>query len=306
MSTVMQPPLRHDCPASRTAALRWAVRLLAKGNIDNPRLEAELLLAHLLKLRREQLYGEQDQSLSKADRDDLVRLLQRRLQGEPLAHITGRRAFYKNEFHITAEVLIPRPETEILVESTIEIFAELGSNRPAEVTEILEVGTGCGAIAISLLHAIPNANILAIDVSEAAVTVAKKNATRLLTQTAQRRLTIQQLDFDETDLGKRRFDLIVSNPPYCSAKDFMALPREVRDFEPRIAIDGGSDGLRFIEPLICKSRQLLRADGHLIMEVGAGQHEAVSRILKSQSFGRFFFRRDLASIKRCLIARNGE
>ncbi len=247
-------------------ALSRARGILADGNIEDAPLESELLLRHTLKISQVQLYLDLDHELSPNQEQTFWQLIKRRLNGEPTAYITGHREFYGLDFYVSPDVLIPRPESELLVEMALDLI----QNRP--VPAIAEVGTGCGAIAISLALKLRRAKIYATDVSALALKVALFNCQRH--GVADR---ICLLHGDMLAPLPEPVDLVVANLPYVSESE---LTNSV-NFEPLLALDGGSDGLEKIYQLCQRVTDKLRPDGYLLLEVGQGQGKGVTTCLHS-------------------------
>lgn len=247
------------------AALTEGCALL-RGITDTPRLEAEVLLAHVTGLSRTTLLAHPEQSPS-ADRLRLYRsLLRRRAAGFPLPYLTGRVEFYGLEFAVTPDVLIPRPETETLVELAL-------ARRPRVV---VDVGTGSGCVAVTLAVHLPEARIYATDLSGRALRVARANARR---HGVADRIHLIQTDLATSLAGPA--DLVVSNPPYVAATEWASLPESVRRHEPRLALDGGPDGLTVIRRILQDGPRLLKPDGTLLVEIGATQGRAVAALASS-------------------------
>jgi len=247
-------------------ALCRARGILAAGNIEDARLESELLLRHTLKISQVQLYLDLDRELSPNHEQTFWQLIRRRLDGEPTAYITEHREFYGLDFYVDPDVLIPRPESELLVEMALDLI----QNRPVPI--IAEIGTGCGAIAIILALELPQAKIYATDISAFALKVALFNCQRH--GVADR---ICLLHGDMLDPLPEPVDLIVANLPYVSK---LELP-ESANFEPLLALDGGSDGLEKIYQLCQQVTDKLRPDGSLLLEVGQGRGKEVTTCLHS-------------------------
>jgi release factor glutamine methyltransferase len=268
--------------------LRWTVGRFERQGIESARLDAELLATRAFSRSRVELYTHYDQPLDEAELASYRALVQRRLAGEPVAYILGRKEFWSIDFEVDARVLVPRPDTETLVEQGLEILAKL--DKPARIADI---GTGSGAIAIALKKERPADDIVAVDASPDALAVAQANATRL-------KLPVTFLQGDLVSPLEGRFDLIVSNPPYIPSKDIDTLSAEVRS-EPRMALDGGADGLDLVRRLVIGAMPLLSDDGWLAMEIGAGQAEATMGILRAAGYRAVGSRRDLASIERVVF-----
>ena len=246
-------------------ALRQARRLLPPVS-DEPELEAELLLRHCLGVDRASLYRLLTAELSEEEQLRFRELVRRRLIHEPTAYIIGRKEFFSLDFEVTPEAIIPRPETELLVELAIEVAQE---NPSAQALHIADVGTGCGAIAVALAIALPEAKIAAIDSSAEALALAKRNARR---HSVDRRIRFISGDLLKT--LNERVNVIVANLPYVTTADWKALPPEIREHEPRLALDGGEDGLRVIERLLQQAPGRLTPSGVLLAEIGHNQGRA--------------------------------
>ncbi|MFC2051505.1 peptide chain release factor N(5)-glutamine methyltransferase [Chloroflexota bacterium] len=247
-------------------ALSRARGILGTNNIEDPSLESELLLRDTLKINRVQLYLELNHELNLEDEQTFWQLVKRRLSGEPTAYITGNREFYGLNFYVDPNVLIPRPESELLVEKAIQ----LTQNRT--VSTIADIGTGCGAIAISLALSLPRAKIYATDISGVALKVALFNCQRhgVLDR-------ICLLAGDMLDPLPEPVDLIVANLPYVREAELSQI--NMRNFEPLLALDGGSDGLKKIRKLCTQISNKLRPGGYLLLEIGQEQSGAVTTLL---------------------------
>ena len=301
------------------AALASARRRLRRAGIDDADLEAELLLRHALStaaspsllaergqggevapVSRAYLLSRLGQRLEPAAAARFEAYLQRRLAHEPSAYITGHREFYGLDFFVSPATLIPRPETETLVEAAIELVSarDVGAQHAAPLL-IADVGTGCGAVAVALACALPGATVLATDASSAALAVAATNAQR---HGVADRIVFAQADLLAPLAGP--FDLIVANLPYVQLSDWRRLPPEVRDHEPRLALDGGRDGLDQLRRLLRQAPSRLRAGGSVCLEFGAGQ-EAPLRALAAAAFpnASLAVKPDLAARPRVLVLR---
>ena len=266
-------------------ALSRARDVLAGNNVDDAPLESELLLRHTLNISRTQLYLDLDHKLSPQEEEAFWRLVERRLNGEPTAYITGHREFYGLDFHVDPRVLIPRPESELLVETALG----LAQNHP--LSTIAEIGTGCGAIAISLALGLPQARIYATDISAAALEVALVNC--------QKHGVIDRVHLlrgDMLDPLPQPVDLIIANLPYVRESELTET-----GFEPRLALDGGSDGTERIRQLCRQAGSKLSAGGYLLLEMGSGQRGTVTNFLHSIfPGGRIEVVPDLSGIERVI------
>jgi release factor glutamine methyltransferase len=265
--------------------LRWTADYFNGRGIDNPRLDAELLLAETLGLNRVGLYLNFERPLQAEELAAYRERVRRRANREPLAYILGRTEFWSLSLEVTPAVLIPRADTELLVEEALTRLAAGG--------RVLDVGTGSGALAIALAHERPECVIVAIDVSSAALSVAAENAGSH--RVAERVCFVQQ---DLTVLPAGPFDLIVANPPYIPSGELAALMPEVRDFEPHLALDGGRDGLDAYRALTRQVDGALAPEGWLLVEVGIGQAAAVQELFVAAGLTEIFTARDLAGIER--------
>ncbi len=274
--------------------LHWTKQYFAEKGLENPRLDAEILLCAVLRCERIALYVDFERPLSNAELEAIKKLLLRRAAHEPLAYILGEKAFLRNSFKVTPATLIPRPETELLAESAIKA-AELAAGGRVS---ILDIGTGSGAIILSLLDSLPAAKGVGVDIAAAALDVARENASRLGVADRVRWL---RSDVYGALPAKAKFDIIVANPPYIPSGDMAALPADVRR-EPRAALDGGADGLVFYRRIAGGAARWLAADGMLALEVGIRQAEAVRQLCRAAGFAATAVRRDYANIDRMVFA----
>jgi len=247
-------------------ALNHAREILVANNVEDASLESELLLRHALKISRVQLYQNLNRELKPKQEKTFRELIKRRLSGEPTAYITGHREFYGSDFYVDFNALIPRPESELLVERALA----LAQNRP--ISTIAEIGTGGGAIAISLALNLPQAKIYATDISAPALKVALFNCRK---HGVLNRICLLQGDM--LDPLPEPVDLIIANLPYVKEPELCCLT----DFEPRLALNGGADGLDKIRQLCRQVSYKLRPDGCLLLEIGQGQGRAVTTLLHS-------------------------
>mgnify|MGYP001378908508 CR=1 FL=1 len=217
--------------------------------------------------------------------------MKRRLSNEPISKIINKKSFWKDNFYVNEFVLDPRPETEIVIEESLKIFNNKNTN-----LKILDIGTGSGSIAISLAREFENADILAIDISEEAIKVAKKN---IIDKKLDNRIKLKKTTIDSIN---QNFDLIVSNPPYLTSSQIKNLPQDIKKYEPRIALKGGNDGLDVIKKVIYKSKSILKKKGMLALEIGNGQHLKVIKILKSNNFRKVLLVKDYQDNVRCIIS----
>lgn len=273
------------------AALTEAAEGLRNHGIAEPRLNAGLLLGHILERDRAFLVAHADDELSPSHLREFHNLVSRRSVGEPLQYLTKHQEFFKLDFEVTPDVLIPRPETELLVEAALEVLA------PNSKLDFADLGTGSGCVAISILHERPSVSATAIDVSERALDVARRNAER---HGVTNRLHLLRSDLFTGMAAGELFDLIVSNPPYVSDAEMKTLQAEVR-WEPVAALAGGPDGFTIIRRLLDDASRHIRAEGYLIFEVGMGQGEQVPGLIDKEVWRLIEVRRDLAATERTVV-----
>lgn len=276
--------------------LRWTEQYFAAKGLETPRLDAEVLLSHVLKKERIYLYVHFDEPLEAAELAAFREGVAKRARRMPAAYITGRREFMGLDFVVTPAVLIPRPDTEILVEAAVERLASLSENEKKPL-RFADIGTGTGAIALSVLrYAAGDVAADAVDVSSAALDVARENAERLG--------LAARVSFHEGDLlaplADAAYDAILSNPPYIPDADVESLAPEVRGYEPLTALKGGADGMDFYVRLVEDAPQYLRAGGFLAVEAGIGQAQKI-RALAKESWGDVEILHDLAGIERVVV-----
>ena len=270
--------------------LRWTTEFFAGKQIDNPRLNAELLLAHVLELDRVGLYLNFERPLSAAELDVIRPLVKRRGQREPLQYLLGSTEFWSLEFEVTPAVLIPRADTEILVEE--------GLSHAGEAGQLLDVGSGSGAVAISLASELPNWQVSALDISVEALAVARRNAEK--NSVAER---MQFIHGDLAELPRQQYDLIVSNPPYIAQDEWELLMPEVRCFEPQQALLAGNDGLDCYQKLTAQVSSHLTPGGWLLVEIGYQQAQAVQQLFAQAGLQDVFVRDDYAGQPRVVGGR---
>ena len=279
-------------------ALREASACLRDAGLAEPRREAGTLLSYALGRDSAFLITHSEESLTPGQLADFHAYVERRAAGEPFQYIAGRQEFYGLEFEVTRDVLIPRPETELLVEEALELLK--GVPEPL----LCDVGTGSGCIAVTLLHERKDARGIALDVSTAALAVAARNAAR---HGVGERLQFLVSDCFEAlrDGGHEGvcFDLVASNPPYVAESDIEGLQKEVREHEPRVALTPGGDGLSVIRRLVAVAPQFLKPGGHLLMEIGFNQHEQVAALVDPRVWTLLDIHRDLQGIPRTVALR---
>ena len=281
---------------SISQALREGAAVLEKAGVPEARREASSLLAFILGKDRTFLIAHAEDPLADETLIRFQESVERRAGGEPLQYINGVQDFFGREFRVTPDVLIPRPETELLVETAIEV-----SGGGDASTFLCDVGTGSGCIAVTLLCEIAKAHAVAVDKSPAALEIARLNSRD---HSVEDRAQFAVSDcFDALDPRAYQFDLVVSNPPYISASRLSSLQREVRDHEPLVALSPGTDGLSIIRRLIEETPAFLKSNGHLLMEIGFDQGEAVTELVSKTSWQLLEIRPDLQGIPRIVVLR---
>lgn len=274
-------------------ALNSASNYFHSKGIKSSRLNAELLLSHVLNCKRLELYLSFDRPLQKSEIDSYRELLKRRSTFEPLQYIIGKVEFYGLEFEINKSVLIPRPETELLVEAVIEAVGK------DESINILDIGSGSGNISIALAKNISSCRVVGLDISEEAIEIAKRNAK--LNGVDNQLMFMKKNIFNGIDILENKFDVIVSNPPYVSIDDFNNLDPELRLYEPKIALTDEKNGLSFYRKISSLSGTLLKSSGMLFFEIGAGQAKEVKKILMDDGFKNILIKKDYSDIERIII-----
>ena len=246
--------------------------LLKNSNITSPILDSEILLSKTLNKSREEILIDLDKKISKKDILVFKNYLKRRSNNEPIAYILEEKEFWSKKFIVSKDTLIPRPDTEILVDQILKIYKD-------KKISILDIGTGSGCIILSLLNNLKHSKGLGIDISRNAILIAKKNA---LKHNLSCNVKFLNKSFEE--IVNKKFDLIVSNPPYIMRKDIKNLSDDIKKYEPRMALDGGNDGLDVIKKVIYKSNYILKINGMLALEIGNEQIKKVSNILIGNNF----------------------
>lgn len=279
--------------------IQRSTEYLQQKGVESPRLQIELLLAHVLKLPRLKLYLSFDRTLSREELERLRQLVKRRAAREPLQHIVESTSFCGFEIKCTSAGLVPRPETELLAERGWQFLSTVTGGEPTA----LDLGTGTGCIAIALAAKAPNAVVHAVDVSPEALTLAKENADK--NQLAGRIRFHLGDGFAALPAGTQ-FDLIVSNPPYIASEEIATLSPEVRDFDPKLALDGGADGLDFYRRIAREAPPFLKTNGKAMLEFGDGQAPDVKKIFENEKWIVEEIVHDYSPRPRHVIARRGE
>jgi release factor glutamine methyltransferase len=272
---------------------------LARKGVESPRLQVELLLAHVLRMPRMKLYLNFERPLMDAELGALRGMVKRRSEREPLQHIIGSASFCGLEIAVNRDVLVPRPETELLAEEAWKFLSTLNP----QPSTMLDFGTGSGCLALAIAAKCPQVMVHAIDISEPALKVASENALRL---GLANRVLFHAGDGFGALPGEARFDLIVSNPPYVPSAQLATLEPEVRDYDPRLALDGGADGLGFYRRLAAEAGLWLEPRGKLMLELGDGQGRGVSELVTERGWTVEAVLKDYSACERILIARRGD
>ncbi|KPJ57495.1 MAG: hypothetical protein AMJ42_04680 [Deltaproteobacteria bacterium DG_8] len=280
-------------------ALQWGIDQLQDSKVDNPRLDAEILLAHCLHRDRVKLYVFYDKLIDREERKRYMECIERRVKREPVAYIIGYKEFRSLCFKVTQAVLIPRPETEVLVEEILKEYGEVRKKR--NVIRILELGTGSGIVAVSLAKEIERLSIVATDISLEVLEVARENA-RVHKEDSKINFIVGRF-LQPIRVSSHHFDFIVSNPPYLSQSDWKNVQPEIKEYEAPDFLFGGQDGLDFYRALMPDVSKLLNYDGWLVLEVGIGQAEKVSNMIKNTGeFKKVKLVKDLSGISRVVKA----
>jgi release factor glutamine methyltransferase len=273
-------------------SIKLSTEYLQNKGIDSPRINAELLLADILNCKRLDLYLKFDQPLKEEEIKIYREFIKRRGKFEPLQYITGSVEFYGMEFKVNKSVLIPRPETEILVETVINSF------NSEENIDILDIGTGSGNIAVALAKNLLNSKVSAIDSSLEALEIARENAK--LNSVEDRIDFINYSILDGNNLSTKKYNIVVSNPPYVSAVEFPALQPELKVYEPRIALTDEGDGFSFFKIISTMAKNSLKEKGKLFFEIGKDQYREVEQILQDNSFKNIAIKKDYLDIERVI------
>ena len=272
-------------------AINEGSKILKSKFIPNPLLDAEILMANIINKDRNYILLNYNNPINKNDLNNFYKLIEQRSLGNPVAYLTKKKSFWNSEFFITKDILIPRPDTELVVENILRLTKQKSR------INILDIGVGSGCIIISILKERENFRGTGIDLSKKCLIISKKNA---IAQKVSSRLKLYKSDVDKFNLGK--YDLIVSNPPYIKTCKLKYLERDVAEFEPKLALDGGLDGLSEIRKVIKKSSELIKKNGKFILEIGFDQKNKVINLLKKEGFYIDSTQKDLANNDRCIVS----
>tara|TARA_Y100000590_G_scaffold464270_1_gene633312 strand:+ start:184 stop:1026 length:843 start_codon:yes stop_codon:yes gene_type:complete len=268
-----------------------AAKILIKNKIKTPYLDSELLLSKVISKDRDYIILNLKETVSKKYLNEFYHLIQRRKKGEPVAYLINYKDFWKQKYFVNNDVLIPRPDTEVLIEQTLQIFGKDKRLR------ILDIGTGSGCLVLSILKERKNFLGVGIDISQKALKVANFNAKL---QHLKNRVKFYNSDIDKFFFGK--YDLILSNPPYIKNFDIKYLDEDIAGYEPKVALDGGSDGLTKITKVINKASCLIKKNGKLILEIGYNQRNEIVKILKARKFYINKIIKDYGKNDRCIVS----
>ena len=272
-------------------AINEGLKILKSKFIPNPLLDAEILMANTINRDRNYILLNSSDSINKNDLNNFYKLIEQRSLGKPVAYLTKKKSFWNSEFFITKDILIPRPDTELVVENILRLTKQKSK------INILDIGVGSGCIIVSILKERKNFRGTGIDISKKCLIISKKNA---IAHKVSSRLKLYKSDVDKFNLGK--YDLIVSNPPYIKTSKLKYLERDVAKFEPKLALDGGLDGLSEIRKLIIKSSGLIKKNGKFILGIGFDQKNKVINLLKKEGFYIDSTQKDLANNDRCIVS----
>jgi len=279
--------------------LTWITEFLTQKDVDSPRLSAELLLSHVLGLKRIDLYTQYNKPVPQEQLEPLRELVKRAGRQEPVAYLVGRTEFYSLEFEVTSDCLIPRPETELLVQRAIEFLRQRGGTQ-----FVCDLCTGCGVIAVAIAKNVSDVKVVATDISAEALAVATRNVEK---HGLRERIELRQGDLFEPLIPPLdQFDVIACNPPYVSAAEYETLDKNVKDYEPRIALYAGEGGLDAYRRIAEKVGPFLKADGLLLLEIGYLQGPAVRELLEHAAvFSEIQIEKDFEKRDRLVIAQKG-
>jgi len=271
--------------------LNVGINILQKSKTPNPHLDSEILLSSSIKRDKKHIILNPKELLNSEQLDKFKNLIERRKKGEPIAYLINKKEFWKDEFFVNKDVLIPRPDTEVIIEQVLKIYSR------EEQLQVLDIGTGSGCILLSILKERSNFYGTGIDISKKSINISKFNAKQL---NLMNRVKFFNSSVDNFKIGK--YDLIVSNPPYIKMLNLKYLEKDVVNFEPKLALSGGLDGFSKIRKVISKARTLIKKNGKFILEIGFSQKNKVKQILKEESFYTNKTIKDYGNNDRCIVS----
>tara|TARA_B100000902_G_C27136725_1_gene826456 strand:- start:41 stop:883 length:843 start_codon:yes stop_codon:yes gene_type:complete len=272
-------------------AIRNGNQELKRSNISSWKLDAEILMSNVLKKKRDYVILNLSKDLSFSQLSHYKELIKERSKGKPISYLIGNKEFWKYEFKIKEGVLVPRPDTELVVEQVLKLYKNMSK------IKVLEIGTGSGCILLTILREKKDFSGVGVDISKVCIQISKLNSEKL---GVNNRVKFFKTDVDNFTFGK--YDLIISNPPYIKKLDLKYLEKDITNFEPKIALDGGLDGISEIRKVIFKASELIKLNGKLILEIGFDQKKQVIKLLKDKGFYINKVLKDLAKNDRCIIA----
>jgi len=272
-------------------AIKEGSATLKYYSCKTPLLDSEIIMSKVINKDRRFIILNPDLIIKKDDLSNFKKLIKKRSKGNPISYLTGSKSFWKNDFEVNNNVLIPRPDTEVIIEETLKL------SKYKNKLKILDIGVGSGCMLLSILNEKKNFYGIGIDISKKCVDLSKKNSFKL---NLEKRAKFFESNVDNFNYGK--YDLIISNPPYIKKFDLKYLEKDVFNFEPKLALNGGLDGLSEIRKVICKSSELIKIKGKLILEIGFDQKEKVKKILNKKGFYINRVLKDLAKNDRCIIS----
>ncbi|MCP5464523.1 MAG: peptide chain release factor N(5)-glutamine methyltransferase [Deltaproteobacteria bacterium] len=279
--------------------LEWTSDYFSQKSIETPRLEAEILLCHVLGLRRIDLYLQFEKPLSQDELKSFKALIKRRLDNEPVAYLVGKKEFWSRDFFVSSDVLIPRPDSEHLIEVVLDHIKTLPKEKRESPMRAFELGLGSGCLSITLLNELPQLSVVGLDYSAEALAVARKNAEY---HGVDARLHFEQGDFLKSDFWDASYDVVVSNPPYVSETEFNDLSATVKDHEPRLALVADDNGLAFYPKIATFAKKNLNENGVVVVEIGESQGMAVKKFFEDAGFSDVLVKKDLAGHDRAVFA----
>jgi len=271
--------------------LNQGINILKANNIPNPHLDSKILLCESINKEKKNIILNSKEILNNKQLEDFNNFIERRKKGEPIAYLINKKEFWNDEFYVNKDVLIPRPDTELIIEQVLKIYPKQSQ------LQVLDIGTGSGCILLSILKERPNFYGKGIDISKKSINISKLNAKKLKLNN---RVKFYNSDVDNFKIGK--YDIIVSNPPYIKLLSLKYLEKDVANFEPKLALNGGFDGFSKIRKVVSKASKLIKKNGKFILEIGFNQKNKVKEILKKEGFYVNKALKDYGNNDRCIIS----